>query len=144
MTIWDSRRVRGYMRLDDLVGVLYRLATLDLVDVFHALGHLAPDRVLVVEERGIIEADEELAIAGIRAGGARHRGGAAHMRLVVEFGLELLAGAAGAGALRTAGLRHETLDHAMEHDAVVKSLAHQFLDPRDVTRCEVRAHFDGD
>ena len=33
---------------------------------------------------------------------ARHRRGAAHMRLVVELGLQLLARAAGAGAVRTA------------------------------------------
>ena len=31
------------------------------------------------------------------------------------------------------GLGHETLDDPMEHDTVVKSFAHQFLDPRDVT-----------
>src|SRR5260370_37357700 len=143
MTSWTSRRVGGQAGLHDLVGIVHRLAAFDLVDVLHARRHLAPDRVLVVEERGVIEADEELAIGGIRAGGARHRGGAAHMRLVVELGLELLAGTAGAGALRAAGLRHETFDHAMEHDAVVKSLAHQFLDPRDVTWCNVRSHFYG-
>src|SRR3984885_1478178 len=107
------RRVGGHVRLDDLVGVLHRLAALDLVDVLHALGHLAPHRVLVVEERCIVEADEELAVAGVRAGRACHRSGAAHMRLLVEFGLELLAGAAGAGAMRAAGLRHKALDHAM-------------------------------
>src|ERR1700730_3678061 len=139
-----SRRVGGHVRLDDLVGVLHRLAALDLVDVVHARRHLAPDRVLAVEEGGIVEADEELAVAGVRARGARHRGGAAHMRLLVELGLELLAGTAGAGALRTAGLRHETLDHAMEHDAVVKSLAYQFLDPRNVARREIGAHLDRD
>src|ERR1700716_1579981 len=126
-----SRRVGGHAGLDDLVRVLHRLAALDLVDVLHALGDLAPDRVLVVQERGIVEADEELAVAGIRARGARHRSGAAHMRLLVEFGLELFAGAAGAGAMRATGLGHKALDHAMEHDAVVKSLAHQFLDAGD-------------
>src|SRR6201747_1747297 len=110
------------MRLDDLVGVLHRLATLDLVDVFHARGDLAPHRVLVIEERGVVKADEELAVAGIRARGARHRGGATHMRFLVELSLELLAGTAGTGALRAAGLRHEALKHAMEHDAVVKAL----------------------
>src|SRR5450631_2563893 len=65
------------------------------------------------------------------------------MRFAVEFGLELLAGAAGAGALRTAGLRHEAIDHAVEHDAVVKTPAHQFLDPRDVSRRKIGPHFDG-
>src|SRR3954464_2251542 len=127
MTIWESARVSGHMRLDDLVRILHRLAALDLVDVVHAVGHLAPDRVLAVEEGGVVEADEELAVAGIRARRARHRSGAAHMRLLVELGLELLAGTAGAGALRTSGLRHEAVDDAMEHDAVVKAFAHQFL-----------------
>src|SRR6266404_3780545 len=119
------------MRRDDLVRVLHRFAALDLVDVFHARRHLAPDRVLAVEESGIVETDEELAVAGIRIRGTRHRSRAAHMGLIVELGLELLARAAGAGPLRTAGLRHEALDHAVEHDAIVKALAHQFLDPRD-------------
>ena len=127
-----------------LSGFLHRLAALDLVDVLHALGDLAPDRVLAVEEGGVVEADEELAVGGIRAGRARHRGGAAHMRLLVELGLELLAGAAGAGALRAAGLRHEALDHAMEHDAVVKAFPHQFLDPRDMAGRQVGPHLDGD
>ena len=49
-----------------------------------------------------------------------------------------------AGALRTAGLRHEAFDHAVEHDAVVKSLAHQFLDPRDVAGGKIGPHFDRD
>src|SRR2546423_9389261 len=120
------------MRLDDLVRILHRSAAIDLVDVPHAIRNLAPDRVLAVEEGCIVEADEELAVAGIRARGARHRGGAPHMRLLVEFGLQLLAGAAGAGAMRATGLGHKALDHAMEHDAVVKSLAHQFLDAGDM------------
>src|SRR5258706_4408794 len=113
MTSWKSSRVGGQARFDDLVRVLHRLTPLDLVDVLHARRHLAPDRVLVVEERGVIEADEELAIGGIRAGGARHRGGAAYMRLVVELGLELLARTARAGALPTARLRHKTFPHSM-------------------------------
>src|SRR5205814_5069500 len=86
-------RVRRHPRLDDLVGILHRLAALDLVDVLHARGHLAPDRVLAVEEGGVVEADEELSVAGIRARRARHRGGAADMGLLVDLGLQLLAGA---------------------------------------------------
>src|SRR5258706_9307760 len=100
MTSWKSSRVGGQARLDDLVRVLHRLTTLDLVDVLHARRHLAPDRVLVVEERGIIEADEELAIGGIRAGGAGHRGGAPNKWLLFELRLLLLAGPARTGGLR--------------------------------------------
>ena len=66
------------------------------------------------------------------------------MRLAVELGLELLAGAAGAGALRAAGLRHEAVDHAVKHDAVVESLAHQLLDAGDVAGREIGAHRDHD
>src|SRR5205085_4494371 len=57
---------------------------------------------------------------------------------------ELLAGAAGARAMRAAGLRHEAFDHAMEHDAVVESLAHQLLDPRNVARRKIWPHLDCD
>jgi hypothetical protein len=138
------RRVSSHAGLDDLVGVLHGFAALDLVDVLHAVGHLAPDGVLAVEEGRIVEANEELAVAGIRTGGARHRGRAADMRFLVELSLEFLARAAGTGALRASGLRHETLDHAMEHDAIVKPLAHQFLDTSDMARRQIGAHFDGD
>ena len=55
------------------------------------------------------------------------------MGLAVELGLELLARAAGTGALRATGLRHEALDHPVEDDAVVEAVAHQVLDARDVT-----------
>src|SRR5579871_2047269 len=139
-----SRRVSGHARLDDLVRVRHGLTALDLVDVLHPLGDLAPNRVLLVEEAGVVEADKELAVGGIRARRAGHRSGAAHMRLLVELGLELLAASAGAGALRAAGLRHEPLDHAMEDDAVIKSITYQLLDPRHMVRREIRSHLDGD
>src|ERR1700730_4420066 len=144
MTGLASGRVRGHMRLDDLVRVLHRLPAPYFCVVLPSRRHLAPHRVLVVEERRIVEADEELAVAGIRAGRARHRGGAADMRFLVELGLQLLAGTAGTGAVRAPGLRHEAFDHTVEHDAVVKSLAHQFLDPCDVARCQIGPHFDRD
>ena len=48
-------------------------------------GHLAPHRILPVEEAGIAEADEELAVGRIRALRARHGAGAAHMRLLGEL-----------------------------------------------------------
>jgi len=40
---------------------------------------------------------------------------------LLNSAFELLARAAGAGPLRQAGLRHEALDHAVEHDAIVKA-----------------------
>ncbi len=65
------------------------------------------------------------------------------MRLGIELGLKLLARAARSGALRAAGLRHEAIDDAMEHDAIVEAIAHQFLDTRNMVRREVRTHLDG-
>src|SRR5258708_25335135 len=65
------------------------------------------------------------------------------MRFVVEFGLELGAGAAGAGALRASGLRQEAVDDPMEHDAIIKTFAHQLLDPRHMARSQIRPHLDG-
>src|SRR3954451_4584933 len=109
------------MGLDDLVGVAHRLAALDLVDILHALGDFPPGRILAIEEAGIVEADEELAVAGVRALGACHRDRAAHMRLAIDLGLELLAGTAGPGPLRASGLRHEPLDDAVKNHAVVEA-----------------------
>src|SRR5437879_4204162 len=139
-----SRRIRSHARLDDLVRILHGLAALDLVDVLHPIRHLAPDRILAVEKRRIVEANEELAVGGIRARRAGHRSRAAHMWFPVELGLEFLTGAAGAGAVRAAGLRHEAVDHAVEHDAVVEALTNQLLDARDMARREVGPHLDGD
>ena len=62
----DACALRRHRRLDDLVGIAHRLAALDLVDVLHALDHLAPGGVLAVEEGRVVEADEELAVAGVR------------------------------------------------------------------------------
>jgi hypothetical protein len=46
--------------------------------------------------------------------------------------------------LRAAGLRHEAVDHAVECDAIVEAVAHEFLDARDVARCEIGTHRDFD
>jgi len=75
---------------------------------------------------------------------ARAIHGATPVGLLVELRLELLAGAAGAGALRATGLRHETVDDAVKHDAIVEAVAHQFLDARDMPGREVRAHLNND
>src|SRR5690348_17265475 len=76
-------------RLDDPVGIADRLAALDLVDVLHPRDDLAPDRVLPVQEGRVGKADEELRIGRIRARSARHRHGAALVRLGIELGLEV-------------------------------------------------------
>src|SRR5262245_8994408 len=135
-------RLNPHRRLDYLVGVFHRLAALDLVDVFHAFDHLAPDRVLVVEKARIVEADEKLAVAGIWIAGARHRHGTAHVRLAVEFGFKLFPRSPCASSVRAPRLRHEAIDHAMKDDAVIKSVLHQFLNPRHMSGCEIWPHLD--
>src|SRR5215468_2171383 len=112
--------------LDDLVAAIFRddaafaLALRDLVDELHAGDDLAPDGVLAVQPGGVGKADEELAIGAVGIARARHGYRAAHMVLVGELGLEILPRAAGAGARRIAGLRHEAGDHAMKNDAIVE------------------------
>src|SRR5258706_2302032 len=117
---------------DDLVWVSYRLATLDLVDVFHSLDHAAPNRILPVEKGCVIETDEELAVGTIGMVGASHGHGAALVRDVTEFRFQILTGAAAACSCRIAGLSHETFDNAVKNNAVIKSLARKFLDASDV------------
>src|SRR5215469_6532712 len=139
-----KKELRAHRRFDDFIGVLNRLAALDLVDVFHALNHLPPDRVLVVEKAGIVEANEKLAVTGIRIAGPRHRYRPAHMRFAVEFRLELLSGPTGAGSVRTARLRHEAIDDTVEDDTVVEPVLHQFLNSRDMPGRKIGPHLDHD
>ena len=47
-------------------------------------------------------------------------------------------------ALRAARLRHEAVDDAMKHDAVVEAFARQLLDALDVLRREIGAQLDHD
>src|SRR4051812_703909 len=101
---WCSRNlllpligVRRDLHLDDLVrvadsAIAALVALFDRVDMLHAGDDIAPDRVLPVEKRRRLEADEELAVGAVRVLGAGHRHGAADMRLVREFGVDLVAG----------------------------------------------------
>src|SRR5690606_29932900 len=115
--------VCGDAHRDDRVGIAHRLALLDLVDDVHAFDHLAPHRILAVQPRRILEADEELRICGVRVLRTRHRAGAANMAHVRDLRLQVrLVRTAHAGSCRIAGLRHEAVDDAVEHDAVVKIL----------------------
>src|SRR6185437_13460056 len=135
----------AHRRRNDLVGISYRFAALDLVDILHAGDHLAPHGILLVEKARIGEADEELRIGGVGILRPRHGTGAANMRLRVELGLEVwIFRAAGAGAVRASGLRHETFDHPMENDTVVEFFADELLDVRDVAWCQIRPHLDDD
>src|SRR5215212_3706325 len=80
------------------------LGALDRVDGLHASAHPAEDRVLAVEPgRGVGGDDEELAAVGVGPG-VGHRERAADDLVVVDLVLELVARAAGAGALGAAAL----------------------------------------
>jgi hypothetical protein len=102
-----------------------------------------PDGIFVIEEAGVVEADEELRIGRIRVVGTRHAERAALEVAGIEFGGdvgELRAARAGAG--RVAGLGHEAGDDAVKDDAVVELLADQRLDLLDVVGREVRTQLD--
>ena len=114
-----------------------------LIDRLHAGDDLAEHGILAVEEAGVGEADEELGIGRIRVARTRHAHRAAGEVRVREFvGNVGQVGAAGAGAGRIAGLRHEARNDAVEHDAVIELALHQLLDLRDVLGREVGAQAD--
>src|SRR3954463_2736381 len=67
------------------------------------------------------------------------------MRLRAELGRQVrIARSARSGSLWTTGLRHETVDHAMEHDAVVEAFVDERLDALDVFGREVGPQLDHD
>src|SRR3954469_270972 len=67
------------------------------------------------------------------------------MRLRAEFGRQVpVARPARSGGWGTPGLRHETVDHAMEHDAVVEAFVDERLDALDVFGREVGPQLDYD
>ena len=67
------------------------------------------------------------------------------MGLGVEFGLDVgKLRSAHAGAGRVAALRHEAVDHAMKHDAVIKAFLGQRGDAFDVAGRQIRAQLDDD
>src|SRR5688500_476336 len=105
--------------------------------MLHAFDHLAPHRILAVEEAAVVEADEELAVGAVRIACAGHRGDTADVRLAAELGPEVRLGrAAAAGAGRIAALRHEAVDHPVERNAVVKAFPGQLADPGDMARSQ--------
>ncbi len=67
------------------------------------------------------------------------------MRFSVELGFQVgLVAAAHAGAGRIAALRHETVDYAVEHHAVIEAFRCKFGNTLDVARCQVRAQLNDD
>ncbi len=139
--------VSGDCHLDDLRRVFHRAVVqlrthLDLIDGFHTGNDLTPYGVYSVKIIGGVEADEKLAVCGIRIVGAGHGYSATHMRSLAEFGHKALTRAARAVALGIAGLGHESGDDAVEGQPVIKSLTHQFLNALDVLGGQIGAQLD--
>src|SRR5579875_57510 len=132
-------------RGNDPVRVADGLAALDLIDILHSRYDLCPAGILLVQKARVGKTDEELRVGGIWILLAGHRAGAAHMRLGIKLGLEIgIFRAAGSRPVRTARLRHKSVDHAMERDAIVELLCSELLDMRDMGWGEVGPHFDDD
>ncbi|CUX17864.1 hypothetical protein AGR3A_Cc200054 [Agrobacterium tomkonis CFBP 6623] len=129
-------------------------ATLDLVYSFHAGHDLADHGILTVQERTVGEHDEELRIGGIRILRTGHADHAPCERRLGELSRNIRqVGAAGASALgaetlfhiavlHVAGLRHETVDDAVEGDVVISALLGQRLDLRHVLGRDFRHQLD--
>ena len=66
------------------------------------------------------------------------------MRVVVELGVELIAGAARAVAARIAALNHEARLDAMEREAVVKAGTREFDERRRMLRRVLGIEFEDD
>src|SRR5436190_609180 len=101
-----------------------------------SIGTLAtswPSWRAVCSPSGVGRDDEELAPVRVRAR-VRHREGAPLDLVVVELVLELVAGAARAGARRVAALDHEVRDDPVEDHAVVEALAGQLDEVLDGPR----------
>src|SRR5262249_51352602 len=94
-------------------------------------------------------------IRGIRALRSRHRTRSAAVVHVGELGLEIrlvrtthtgtvgIEGrAAGLAELYIASLRHEAVDNAMKHDAIIRAFPRQLLDASHVARRQVGKQFD--
>src|SRR5208282_3991689 len=89
---------------------------------------------------------EELAVCRIGIAGTGHADDAAFIRHVGKFGVEVrIFRAAGAVAvLPIAGLRHETIDDAVERHVVIEAVARELRHALGVMRRNVVAKLDDD
>src|SRR5215211_3384595 len=131
------------LALDRAIGSI-GLDRLDRVDCIHAVGDAAEYGVLAVEPRRLGGGDdEELRAVRVRPR-VGHRERAADDLVLVDLVLELVAGAAGAGALRAAALDHEVADDAMEREAVVVALLREVAHVADRLGSVVVEHLEDD
>ena len=90
----------------------------DRIEYVHSIGHLAEHNVLVVQMRGLLEAEEELAAVGVRACVRHGQRPAAFMLIDEVLVRELHAVDRDASCSiflrKVATLGHEARDHAME------------------------------
>src|SRR5262245_1170755 len=85
------------------------------------VGDFTESRVLPVEARVFLQADEELRACRIWIAGPRHGQHAGNVRRAVEFRLNLVARTAGAGSFGAAPLDHETRDDSVKDHVVVET-----------------------
>ena len=141
------------LRLIIRSGSAGRLAASDGVHVLHAPHHAAVDGVLAVEEVVVGEVDEELRVGRVGALRARGADRAAVVRQLRELRRQVgvlraarprepQVAALRAPVLHVAGLRHEALDHAVEHHPVIGALARQRLHALDVAGRHVGQELD--
>src|SRR5579864_473754 len=111
-------------RFDDYA--FHRIADADLTAHIQALGDMAEDGVLVIEKMCVFQADVELRAGRIGRLSARHGHRTSVVWSLVELGFELIAGAAGAGAVRATALDDEARFHPMKGQPIIESAAREF------------------
>jgi hypothetical protein len=141
----SSRWSAHHAGCDNAIRIASRFPLLDLINVFHTFRHLAPDRVLLVEEAGIVENNKKLRVGRIRVLRTGHGADAANMRFRIELGLDVGVGrTAHACAIRAAGLCHEAIDDAVKDDTIIEFLANELLDMGDMAWRQIWPHLDHD
>ena len=115
-----------------------------------AFDQLTERCVLMIEKSRATVADEKLRAGGIRVLRARHGDDAAHMRVVIELGLDVVTRPASAPHIflarvfrkRVAALNHEAFDDAVKTGAVIKTFLRKFLEIGDRVRRSVSPELD--
>ena len=115
-----------------------------------AFDQLAERGVLMVEERRVAMTDEKLAAGGIGIVRAGHGNDAAHVRAVIELGLDLVTRPARAPQVflarvlgqRVAALNHETFDDPVKTSAVIKAFLGEGFEILDGLGRDLGPEFD--
>lgn len=118
----------------------------DGVDGFDAFEDFTEGGVLVVEVLAVFaaEADEELRAGGVGVGGAGHGEDTFFVFGVVEFGIDVVAGATCAGAVGAATLDDEIGEDAVEVEIIVEAFFGEFDEVFGVAWGDIGPDFDED